>query len=903
MNITSAIRHSKLSALLLAACYFIPSASAQTAPAASSANNPASDSVELARFVVSTEKDNGYIAADTLNAGRLSTNVLMTPSDVTVLTRQFIDDIGAFDMVEAASWLTSSHPNELGSGSSADLRDFGTGTTQRGMITQRNTRNYFSSSFTPEEYFVERVEGARGPNAILYGDGGPGGQVNYLTKKALTHEFQRVRFRADSEGTTEFTADVNEVLSDKLAVRFNGRLYRGKSWMERFYDNRSAGAVSLSYRPWKGGEIRVEGELNYSNRMHRTDNYQDRASNWSGVGLENAAVPTSGTPVGVTRFSATTPTWIYIEGLGLMDWRGYGRSNGTGLALLPDGDTRGIANFPVLPRREFNSQPNQMRLTQRFTDAAIFFEQSFASGLVTEVAFDFNRSARDGQAVRYDNAYIDVNKTLPTGGLNPYYGKFYSLANYDFDIDGTTDTWYAGRVAANYPIKIGKIVQNVSVVGQKRQQQAFLRNHQAYRTDSVLDPLRSAANVITIQRYWDNLPKDIPTEFEGVPLKSPLTRDTDILQKLDSFQVNTVGSYFNNRLSVVAGVRRDKYNSRVSDIATVDRLTAEILTRTNVVTKAYADSRSAGVVYFPIKQLGAYVNYSEGFVAQTSSNLRIDGSSFTDFIVPSEVISGGMRFKFFDGKMVGSAGYYESKETNRLLGINVRDVNDLWTRHGRDPLVTFANTQIVDFQSIEGKGWEAEATATFSNAFRVTANIAFPQTKQSDTGREYRAYVAENLSTWQGYANDPNNPTRAADATSIANIMNTLSSFNEGRVQNGTYDYRANIFGNYTFRTGALKGLGLGGGMQFFGERLIGNKIGEPYNYVYADAYQVASASVSYPFTWNDRKITVQLNVVNLLDYDDPIFATVAVAGGTLYRNAYRYQTPRMLRLTATLNF
>jgi outer membrane receptor for ferric coprogen and ferric-rhodotorulic acid len=871
---------------------------AQTTPTPATA---AQQTIQLSPFVVSTEKDKGYIAADTLNAGRLSTNLLMTPSDLTVLTRDFINDIGAFDMIEASGWLTSSQANEPGSGASSDVRDFGAGTTQRGMVTQRNTRNYFATSSTPEEYIVERMEGARGPNAILYGDGGPGGQVNYLTKRALSYNLNRVRLRTDSEGTAEVTADINRKFGDNLSVRYNGRIYRGRSWVERFFDNRTSSAISVSYRPWKNGELRFDGELNNINRANRTDNYLDQSSLWNGVGLNNAAAATPAGS-GITRFTTTTPTWIYVDGLGLLDWRGFGRSAGTGLAMLPYGTKRDLASFPVLPRKGFSAQPNQMNVRNRQADAQLAFEQRFGSGLTVEVAFAYAYTYKTGATLRYSDAYTDVNVTMPGGAVNPNYGKLFSLATYGNALDGTTDSWMAGRAAANYPFRIGDITQNLSVIVQNRQQRANLKSVQRYRTDSVPLAQRSAGNLITIYRYWDNLPDDLPDSL-NVPMVTVPTRDTLSQLKLGSVQVNTYGSYLADRLSFIAGCRRDLNDASTRDIALVDPVSGLAISTVKTHTRAYSNSYSSGVVYFPIKAFGGYLNYSEGFVSQNSSNPKIDGSSFTSFIVPSANKSAGVRLKMFNGRLVGSAGYYTSKETGRNMNIGVGDINNLLTRHGQPALITYSNTAVSDFSSIEGWGWEGEVTASFSNRFRMTANIAFPQTKQSNMANAYRAYIADHLVQWQGYANDLNNTTRVADATSLANVQNTLASFNEGRAQNGTYKCRANIFGNYTIPKGHVKGLSIGGGVQIYGKRLIGNKINLPYDYVYMDGYSLASASLSYPFTWNKTKINVQLNVLNLFDFADPIFAATAVKSGVLYPNTYTYQTPRTFRLTTALTF
>src|SRR5688500_183796 len=108
--------------------------------------------VTLSPFVVSTNQDTGYIAADTLNAGRLRTNLLMTPGTMEVFTRDLLDDLGVFNIDEASAWLTSSHPletngingNSLNPASLA-AHDSGSNVSLRGMATQPSTRNYFLS--------------------------------------------------------------------------------------------------------------------------------------------------------------------------------------------------------------------------------------------------------------------------------------------------------------------------------------------------------------------------------------------------------------------------------------------------------------------------------------------------------------------------------------------------------------------------------------------------------------------------------------------------------------------------------------------------------------------------------------------------------------------------------------
>ena len=72
-----------------------------------SASSQQDDTIQLSPFTVSVDKDTGYQAVDTLSGGRTAINLLANPGDVSVLTRDFLDDIGALGMSDISDWLTS----------------------------------------------------------------------------------------------------------------------------------------------------------------------------------------------------------------------------------------------------------------------------------------------------------------------------------------------------------------------------------------------------------------------------------------------------------------------------------------------------------------------------------------------------------------------------------------------------------------------------------------------------------------------------------------------------------------------------------------------------------------------------------------------------------------------------
>ena len=58
----------------------------------------------LESFVVNTEKDNGYIAMDSLAGGRTATLIKLTPTAMSSLTRTFLDDVAITDVREALNF-------------------------------------------------------------------------------------------------------------------------------------------------------------------------------------------------------------------------------------------------------------------------------------------------------------------------------------------------------------------------------------------------------------------------------------------------------------------------------------------------------------------------------------------------------------------------------------------------------------------------------------------------------------------------------------------------------------------------------------------------------------------------------------------------------------------------------
>ena len=252
------------SPLLLALSLILgPSAPAQNAPASPAATEPERDPIVLSPFTVDASRDRGYQAASTLAGTRIRTNLADIGSSVSVMTEEFLRDIGATDNESALMYalntevggprgnfsggvsVSSQNTNEL-----ALFANPSGNTRVRGLTNADNTRNYFLSDIPWDGYTVSRVDLQRGPNAILFGLGSPAGVVNATINQPEFRNRGSVGVRLDEFGSKRFTLDYNRAfLKQQLAARI-GVLHNEQKFRQHpafSDDKRFAGA--LRYRP------------------------------------------------------------------------------------------------------------------------------------------------------------------------------------------------------------------------------------------------------------------------------------------------------------------------------------------------------------------------------------------------------------------------------------------------------------------------------------------------------------------------------------------------------------------------------------------------------------------------------------------------------------------------------
>ena len=887
-------RFSSLSVLML----LLPMAAlAQSIPSPALAAAPAEPraTVTLSPFEVSEDKDQGYAASHSLAGGRINTELIKTPADVTVLTKEFLRDMGAVDYQDAIPYMTSAVPVPVAT------TDHGTTIQLRGMPAGNQTRNFFQLARAIDMYVVERLESMRGPNSLLFGAGSVGGVVNTMTKRALTgRQSGEATVRWDSEGSRYGAIDVNRPLGRDTAVRVNVFRQENRYWIPRKFDDRSGMHLAALHRPWAKGELRFEGEYGRSSTNYPPQFARDNNSNYTTGSRVTAPLTVAAPAPGLSRITTDTLVFNPAFGSSPINLLNFGRTSGASIAMSPEVHELN-PNIPIVPRN-YSIQPRNGTGDIRHFLFGGYLEQQWSKRLVSEFAVQYAHIYRNAKNTKWDGYFIDPNAVLPNGAPNPKVGLPY---------DERAWTWYDQdhghfdvRAALAYDMGLSRWSQRFNLMVFHREQVTDFQTYAIGRSNNPVNPLINATvNVPLFRIYWND-----PQPIIAIPANDNVyswsrltTTDQRVKNTFDSIQLATISSIWDDRLNIVAGIRTDDWRQKQRDGDGKDAAGRFTTTKWQQLSGVPTTS-SGGFVFFPIRAVGLYVNYAETFNQATGGGNGLFGESFGPTTAFSS--SGGLRFRLAGDRIVGSVGYYEVTEAGRLIQYQNGPINRTWVSLGKSELqINPETTTYRDSVDYTGSGVELDLTMNLGKNLRLRGNIAKPKTQQQNTVPGLRAYYAKYIDQWRAAAADPTNPNRTQINTDINALNTVLSNANEGRVLNNTPDYTGSVFGMYTFTSTFLRRLRLGGGVAWQGPRVIGNEVNRSYDYIKSKSYTLANLSAGYSLKLFDRNFDLQLNVSNLLNSDDPIYNGTTAIGTTTYRASLYYPDARKTQLMGTYRF
>jgi iron complex outermembrane receptor protein len=119
---------------------------------------------------------------------------------------------------------------------------------------------------------IERIEVLREPASVLYGQGNPGGTINFVTKQPLRQPYFSASATFGSYSFYQPTLDISGPLnSDKtLLYRLNGSYINTRSFIDFFSSERYLVAPTLSWQLGKNTKLTFEAEVRDQQQTLRT---------------------------------------------------------------------------------------------------------------------------------------------------------------------------------------------------------------------------------------------------------------------------------------------------------------------------------------------------------------------------------------------------------------------------------------------------------------------------------------------------------------------------------------------------------------------------------------------------------------------------------------------------------
>ena len=937
----------------------VPNAPRATAAAPALAR-PTPDAVEAAKavmlspFEVSTDRDRGYQAQTTLAGSRLNSNLKDVASPTSAFTETFLRDLGLTNLEELAPYMLSTELNFNEDIGTARLAG-NTGNTEssrstrvRGLSGGTVSVNFFKSPGVRFDAFnTDRIDQSRGPNAVLFGVGNPGGIVNVSTKRAILNDARgALAVTARSYGGRRGELDLNQpIVRDRLAVRLATAKEETHTWRDFEYDKSDRYYATLKWRPTAKTELNVDIEKGDIDR--KTDPQYvagDQYTIWASRGRAISA--TANASLGVAATAATS-FLVFDSAAGtLADWRNRTLS---ALRTSVDGQAIALTDFSVLPRTTSLRGPGTY-VHQNHHRLSAFLTQSLARNLNLELAASrtdehYNNSLENEDALR-----ADASPFLPTGAPNPNAGRPYlettTTARFR---DSRTD---AARAMLAYRTNAGRWGRHTLAGAFETN---FYKENFIIVSEYVTSPNapdlslpESGQNAINRRTYLDlNGPVSRLryAELAQQPIRGlreqvsgraydtgwiPLNNNT----RLNSNEGTTAAwmlqsSFLKDRLHTIVGGssdRRDDYFS-TQGRRPVPGFTQGIryAIRSHTPDFTSASGLSFSGVFHATPWLS--LTYSQAQNSALPPVALLDAPKGGGLRTPtpkgrSQDI--GFKLDLFQQRLFLTATYFETKSQKEYAATSATTsaINVIWDGLEAAGVLRANNIALGDVRGLavgetsdgRTRGYELELTANLTDGWRTYANFSDETTERTNLGREVQAYLANFRPFFERFPTVPVAGTAGTVATQLTRVdAAAYSNFvvADGRRPQGQIKRKGNLRTNYEFAGEKLKGFSIGGGVRYFGRPVVGyyatgtaatgvnRLLLEGPEQVFVDAsagYRRRLGSVL------GRKVqwTLQLNVNNLLDNDDLVPIRRASNGELVF---YRFNAPRSWMLTSRFMF
>ena len=851
---------------------------AQSTTPAASATEPAQtkddakkddEPLKLTPFTVTTSKDRGYAAGNTLSGGRVDTPLELTPSSISVITKDFMDDFNVVNINQAGAWTIGFDlGTPVGSSNPSSISTYQV--MIRGAQPDQNfpVRNGLINFGVADSYNTERYEFQRGPDTSMFGDGGPGGRQSSSSKRATFNKTAAsISSAINTWGGYRETADYSQGW-DRFGVRVNA-LYQNDPYYQNYTDRiKKAVTINAVAKLAEKTQLMVEYERVTELNQLFSHTIGDGHNLWDGITVNPDNSPIAGnntaalTALGVQQFGTTDYfVWDFTTGT-------FESLKGNQYATRSIGLTTpyripwvGNPNLPVTRTPNLPGIPKKFNLQARgnvawrdaYTMSAALEHR--VGNLSIKLSVDENQydNITPNSNTSPNDYRIDLNRLMPDGRQNPEYLKPFVdvIQNRIYNQDRVRE--FLGLATYQFSrASLGDYKQQFSLSTglRKSHNESWTDAWRRIDNPANLDPFAaSSANQIRYRIYWDAPRPDVAEIFTHPDKYFPgkwvrIQEAGNLTERTVKYAgLTSQSTFFNERLAVTASLRRDVVGvdtlNRLGGAAGYDPVTYKNIFGTAGVAGAHfirdetVISKAFGIVTYPLRgpadansgflkkavsPIGFVFNYAENSQPPNGSanNPLIDGTPAP--LTHAKTIDEGLRYSMPGGKAYLTVTHYntDQKDIPNVFG-SATDIRNIWTNLGyTDPLLvgstSFAYSDLAD-RKLEG--WEVELTANPTRNLTLTVNYDHPITYIEKDSNDRKAYVAAHRAEWdagaKATAGQVINGKTIIDpgiiSSSLTNIDSSLASSTPGTLEDGTLsaNFRHRI--NFAAAYGFNKGM------------------------------------------------------------------------------------------------
>lgn len=285
----------RLSALAVASSALIAAdVSAQTAAPASPAPADAKEEiVTMSPFTVSTERDEGYRASNSIAGTRTNTPIRDIPINIQVFTKDLYDDLAMTNQTQLETYNASMVNGGADSRSNNAIQQAYNAFLFRGFIQNWGIRDGIREYDPIDLQGISRVEVVKGPAAPLYGLAYPGGVMNNITKQVdFGKNFTSIDLTLHSEGEKRGAIDTNfagDVANGKFGVRVNAAYTESEDERAHSKGRVEYTQINLAWKPTDTTTVTFIGEHGYRGKPNGLGYFQHSEWDSAGNAIDNGA--------------------------------------------------------------------------------------------------------------------------------------------------------------------------------------------------------------------------------------------------------------------------------------------------------------------------------------------------------------------------------------------------------------------------------------------------------------------------------------------------------------------------------------------------------------------------------------------------------------------------------------